>query len=274
MRQNPEVTVILTNYNYSDYVCRAIKSVIAQDYEGQLNLVIVDDGSDDNSQAMIDYEFFADEESYERKTTKQSFYNGTIAIEETGIYNVNLMFIMTENRGASVARNVGINYGLKKYPKTKAIAILDADDEYYPNKISKLVSRLVEYEEIGVVYSDYDVEKTYGENSHTKREFKKPYSIIDLRNECIVSSGSLIRVDALKRIANKKEYYNPKLHGPKSKGFIGCTEDYDLWLRLSGVSIMCHVPESLSLAREHGDNQSLKMTTEIFQKNAQIMMGG
>jgi glycosyltransferase involved in cell wall biosynthesis len=272
--KKPEVTIILTNYNYENYVRSAINSIIEQDYKGQLNLVIVDDGSTDRSQELIDYEFFADEDSYETKETNQSFYSGKISMEETVIDSVNLLFIMTENRGASVARNVGINYGLRNFPKTKIIGIIDADDEYYANKVSRLVEKLMEHKEIGVAYSDYDILKTYNDKFYTKREHKEPYSALGLRNKCIVSSGSLVKVEFLKKVAKEKEYYNPKLHGPKSEGFIGCTEDYDLWLRLSNHCIMIHVPETLSLAKEHGDNQSLQMTPEIFQQNAQIIMGG
>ena len=273
MTNNPEVTVILTNYNYGDYVAGAIKSVAAQDYDGVLNLVIVDDGSTDNSCELIDYEFFADSD-VETHKSRQSFYTGKISIEESDYSgNVKMLFVMTENRGASVARNVAINYALRYFPKTKVIGVLDADDEYYANKVSTLVRKLYDYEQIGVAYSDYDVQKTFDGKGYTKREYKEPYSALTLRQRCIVSSGSLIKVDCLKQVANGKEFYNPNLHGPGSEEFIGCTEDYDLWLRLSNICTMVHVPESLSLAREHGNNASFKMTGEIFNKNMQIISG-
>lgn len=270
---NPEVTIVVTNYNYGDYVTDAIRSIDEQDYDGVLNLVIVDDGSEDKSCELIDYEFFADSD-VKTHNSRQSFYRGEISIEESDYSgSVKKLFIMTENRGASTARNVGINYALRNFPKTKIIGILDADDKYYPNKVSRLVQRLVEYDQVGVAYSDYDVQKTYGSKSYIKREYKEPYSALTLRQRCIVSSGSLIKVEFLKQVANEKEYYNPKLHGPGSEDFIGCTEDYDLWLRLSNVCMMVHVPESLSLAREHGNNASFKMTGDIFNKNMQIIAG-
>ena len=67
------------------------------------------------------------------------------------------------------------------------------------------------------------------------------------------------------------EFFDSRLHGPGSESFIGCTEDYDLWLRLSKVCIITHVAEPLSIVRETGQNQSLKMTPETFQQNAQIL---
>ena len=69
------------------------------------------------------------------------------------------------------------------------------------------------------------------------------------------------------------EFYNSKLHGPASQPFIGCTEDYDLWLRLSNVCLMTHVPENLGYANQHGRNQSMKMTPEIFNENAKVIRG-
>ena len=37
--------------------------------------------------------------------------------------------------------------------------ILDADDSYKPNKVEKLVEKLMEHQEIGVAYGDYDIHK-------------------------------------------------------------------------------------------------------------------
>ncbi len=64
------------------------------------------------------------------------------------------------------------------------------------------------------------------------------------------------------------EIFDHKLHGPASEEFIGCVEDYDLWLRLSNVCIMTHVPECLGVANQHENNQSKKMTPAIFHQRA------
>jgi hypothetical protein len=88
----------------------------------------------------------------------------------------------------------------------------------------------------------------------------------------MVHSNALIKKEYLEmvRLPNG-EFYDSKLHGPASQGFIGCTEDYDLWLRLSNVCVITHVPECLAIANIHGNNQSSKMTPEIFNENAKIM---
>jgi hypothetical protein len=89
---------------------------------------------------------------------------------------------------------------------------------------------------------------------------------------CIVHSNSLIKKEYLDQIRLPNgELFDSKLHGPASKEFIGCSEDYDLWIRLSSVCMMTHVPECLAIANQHGNNQAMKMTREIFEQNAEII---
>ena len=150
--------------------------------------------------------------------------------------------------------------------------ILDADDSYKPNKVEKLVEKLMEHQEIGVAYGDYDIHREYGDKHYVKYEAKSPYCRKELSVRCMVHSNALIKKEYLEKvILPNGEIFDSRLHGPASQGFIGCTEDYDLWLRLSYHCIMCHVPESLSIVNESGQNQSMKMTPEIFQQQAQIL---
>ncbi|SVC36088.1 uncharacterized protein METZ01_LOCUS288942, partial [marine metagenome] len=58
-----------------------------------------------------------------------------------------------QNSGASVARNTAIEMC---WDWAEIIGVLDADDAYYPEKVEKLVAKLVEHEEVGVAYADYE----------------------------------------------------------------------------------------------------------------------
>ena len=150
------------------------------------------------------------------------------------------------------------------------IGVLDADDAYHPEKVEKLVSKLVEHDEVGVAYADY----TNVFPDYNKREFKNSFSLLGLQKQCMVHSNALIKKEYLEKVRLPDgEFYRSSLHGPASQGFIGCTEDYDLWLRLSQYCMFCHIPENLGTANQHGRNQSMKMTTQIFQENAKIMTG-
>jgi glycosyltransferase involved in cell wall biosynthesis len=244
----PKVAIICANYNYGRFIVGGMKSIMNQTYAGEIRLYIVDDGSSDNSWELI--------------SNYKSLFDNTGGSDKITIKRI-------ENSGASVARNTAIEMC---WDWADIIGILDADDEYKPTKVEKFVNKLIEHDEVGVVYGDYDIHKSYGAAPFIKHEFKPQYNRDDLLNRCIVHSNSLIKKKYLEavRLPNG-EFYDSRLHGPASKGFIGCTEDYDLWIRLSQHCIMCHVPESLSIVNETGQNQSMKMTTEIFNQNAQIL---
>ncbi len=104
---NDLVSVIITNYNYGNYIASAIESVIAQDYKA-LEIIVVDDGSTDNS------------------------------IEIISGYLPKVHLVKKENGGVSSARNLGIVHATGKY-----IAYLDADDFWDPEKVSKQMLVLV-----------------------------------------------------------------------------------------------------------------------------------
>ena len=238
---NPKVAIIIANYNYSHYVIDAIKSIENQTYKGPVRIFLVDDGSSDDSWEKLS--------EYKKSQEDQDRY----------------VFMRIENSGASVARNVAIR---EAWDWADIFGILDADDEYYPQKIEKLVEKLVEHPEVGVAYADYDIETP----THSRHEFKQSYDRQTLMQRCIVHSNSLIKKQYLAEVVLPNgEFFDSRLHGPASQGFFGCTEDYDLWIRLSKVCMITHVPECLAKANEHGNNQSLKMTNEIFQQHAQIL---
>ncbi len=257
-KKMPNVAIICANYNYGDYIEAAMKSIVNQTYTGEIRLYVVDDGSSDDSWEKISSMRFLQD--------KDPFGNPMVNTVEEVTDSV-LFRKRIKNSGASVARNTAIEMC---WDWADIIGVLDADDAYYPEKVEKLVAKLVEHEEVGVAYSDY--KNVFPE--YSKTEFKSAYSRVELQKHCMVHSNALIKKKYLEavRLPNG-EFYRSELHGPASQGFIGCTEDYDLWLRLSSACVFCHVPEVLAIANQHGRNQSMKMTTEIFQENAKIMTG-
>ncbi|MHC5184212.1 MAG: glycosyltransferase family 2 protein [Planctomycetota bacterium] len=113
------ISVVIPVYNCGRYVARAIESVLNQTHPVQ-EIVVVDDGSTDNSSTVI--------ESYETK----------------------VRYIYQQNAGASAARNAGIEAASGNW-----IAFLDADDEWLPNKIELQVGLLNSNPDIVWVSSNY-----------------------------------------------------------------------------------------------------------------------
>ena len=254
---NPNVAIVITNYNYANYVMQAIKSATSQDYSGQIRVYVVDDGSSDNSWDLIS----SITDKKDDIILEENYYQGNVKHRQ----RENVYAYRINNSGASTGRNVAV---WQAWDWADIFGILDSDDEYFVNKVSILVQKLIEYEEIGVAYADYD--NVYP--NYRKREFKESYDREMLLQRCMVHSNSLIKKDKLQQvILPSGEIFDSRLHGPASRGFIGCTEDYDLWLRLSKVCIITHVPKKLGIANQTGQNQSYKMTPQIFNQNASIL---
>jgi glycosyltransferase involved in cell wall biosynthesis len=101
------VSVIIANYNYGRYVGEAIRSVLDQDYE-PLELIIVDDGSTDDSRAVI--------ESIDSPILQRRF---------------------RQNGGQAAAWNDGFEAS-----RGSIVIFLDADDTLVPGSIRRHVEAL------------------------------------------------------------------------------------------------------------------------------------
>nr|WP_022768216.1 glycosyltransferase family 2 protein [Butyrivibrio sp. NC2007] len=111
MRSNNRelVSVIVPIYNVKEYLERCVNSILNQSYEN-LDIILVDDGSNDGSEEICD--FFA------RKDKR-----------------VNV--IHQENRGVAAARNTGLNNC-----KGELICFVDSDDYVHQDYILYLYSKM------------------------------------------------------------------------------------------------------------------------------------
>ncbi len=108
-------------YNCEDYIQEAIQSVLDQTYK-YFELVIIDDGSSDNTMNVIN-----------------SFSDNRIKIIQHKF-----------NQGVSQSRNLALKHSLGKY-----LAIIDADDVAVNTRFEKQIDYL-ENNDIGVVASQHD----------------------------------------------------------------------------------------------------------------------
>ena len=95
------ISVIIPSFNRSQVLKRALFSVKQQTTSKELEIIVVDDGSTDDTKLMLQTEFPA------------------------------VTYIFQENKGVSAARNVGLHSA-----KGQWIALLDSDDEWLPNKLT------------------------------------------------------------------------------------------------------------------------------------------
>ena len=114
----PSVTVVMPCFNAQDFIGAALSSVLEQDYEGVLEIFVVDDGSSDDSVAVA-----------------KAFAQVTV--------------IRQANRGPAAARNRAIELA-----SGELIAFLDADDVWTPNSLQARVDILLAEPDIDVVFGD------------------------------------------------------------------------------------------------------------------------
>ena len=118
MSKKPTVSVVITCYNYAEYISQAIDSVLDQTFDG-FEIIIVNDGSTDNTEEVI----------------------------QKYISNDCIKYINQANTGQANAKNIGI-----KNSKGKFIAFLDADDIWEKTKLEKQIP-LFSNKSVGIVYS-------------------------------------------------------------------------------------------------------------------------
>lgn len=132
--KDPKVSIIVTTYNRSQLLKRAILSALDQNY-GNFDLHIVDDASCDETRQVAE---------------------SVLAGHEDRHY-----WRHEERKGLSAARNTGIARSSGDY-----IAFLDDDDEWKPECIEKRVELLMnlnpnQREKLGVVYCGCEVHTGY-----------------------------------------------------------------------------------------------------------------
>ncbi|MDS0282650.1 glycosyltransferase family 2 protein [Haloarcula onubensis] len=135
----PTVTVVIPTYNRVDELGRAVDSVLAQTCE-DIELVVVNDGSDDGTLSMLD------------------------------AYDDHRLEVITHltNRGANVARNTGITHADGEF-----VAFLDSDDSWHPRKLERQLRRYeAAPDDCVAVYCDfeYDLDGTSGDFRSTVAE--------------------------------------------------------------------------------------------------------
>lgn len=139
----PRISAVIPAYNVRPYLRRSIDSALSQ-VRRPLEILLVDDGSTDGT--------------------------GELAKG----YGDAIRYIFQENRGASVARNNGIQHA-----RGDTIAFLDGDDEWRPRHLANAAAILQKHPELkwyGAPSNEYLLETGQLVREYVKRE---PGSLID-----------------------------------------------------------------------------------------------
>lgn len=218
MQDKPLVSVLINNYNYGRYLDDAVSSVLSQTY-GHVELIVVDDGSTDNSADVLKkYEDWA-------------------------------IIVYKENGGQASAFNVGFAHS-----KGDIICFLDSDDVYTPGKVQKVVETFLARPSISycfdkVVHTDENMVPLKSENRSGQVHY--------MDHRAHLESGSLHRhlimqIPATSGLSFRREMLNSIFPIAESESCSMC-ENYMKYVAV-GTGQGAFLETSLTLQRIHGDN--------------------
>tara|TARA_R100000306_G_C4372505_1_gene140581 strand:+ start:1178 stop:2107 length:930 start_codon:yes stop_codon:yes gene_type:complete len=187
----PKFSVVISVFNKEKYIADTLKSVLAQTFT-DFEVVILNDGSTDNSETEI-----------------------------LKFKDPRIRYFSRENTGASAARNFTIQQAESKY-----IALMDADDYWYPFYLEEQ-NRLV------IEHPNESVFATATEIKRNRKTFKNSYSIQTIGKDSIIvdyfESSQLDSVLlSISTVLKKDVFENVGWYDPKIKS----GEDTDLYVRI------------------------------------------
>ncbi|ASC71443.1 putative glycosyltransferase [Halomicronema hongdechloris C2206] len=120
MSDPPLVSILINNYNYGEFLPQAIDSALQQSYPN-LEVIVVDDGSQDDSAAVIKN------------------------------YQGNIITVLKQNGGQASAFNAGFAAS-----SGEIVCFLDADDFFLPEKVETIIHWFHKFPNIGWIFHELD----------------------------------------------------------------------------------------------------------------------
>lgn len=235
--QSPfDAAVVVTTYNRTDYLPVTLDSVVAQQFDGRIEVVVVDDGSTDDTASVV-----------ARYTTRFDDPAGAIVVR----------YVRQDNQGLAVARNTGIAHTAAPY-----VAFVDDDDICEPAKVAEQVAALRADDEVGLVHTSFRYIDTAGRFTSEAQRVDNPcvgWCVDVLLNELLViSSTVMVRRTTLQRAAAAEPHGLP--YDPKWVR----SQDYDMALRMARLAKFAYIPTPLLRYRFHAGN--IAMTKDNIQR--------
>jgi hypothetical protein len=202
-------SVIIPVFNLRAFLAEAIDSVLAQTLSrDEVEIVVVDDGSTDGSD------------------------------EVARRFLPRIHYVAQANRGLSAARNAGI-----RASRAPALAFLDADDRFLPDKLAASLALLAKHPEVGIAYSRVRYIDAAGNPLPGRGSITRDGDLLPdlLLGNLIHPNAAVVRRELVEAAGGFDET-------------LTSLEDWDLWLRLSlrGAQWAC-VPRPLAEYRIRAD---------------------
>ncbi len=228
---SPQITIITTSYNYSEYISQTIESVLAQTFS-DWELIIVDDASSDNSVEII-----------------KNYCN-----------DQRIKLICNE-------KNLGLKESIKtalKEAKGEWIAFVESDDSITPNSLEKRLQTKADivFNSVNLIGDEEWVKEVQKQVDKTERELSKinfPANIFrkfDTKNPVLTLSSIMI----------KRKLLTDELFDTKTDALF----DWWLYINLAFKNDFDYISEKLTNWRIH-DNSYIKKPKRNKHQMVNIM---
>jgi len=212
MTESPFFSIITPTYNRQTFLEEMIASVAAQTFQDYEH-IIVDDGSTDGTEELI----------------KQ--------LMET---HPKIIYIKQENKGRSVARNVGIEAGKGEY-----VCFLDSDDFWKENHLKVLNEGILARGVLGMYHTGLTWVYDDGRSAQLVQYAARETFVSD--TEYVIANQFAPNCVCIHASAFKSDKFNPKL---------SINEDFELWARISLKHPVFSLPQRTANLRVHDENTS------------------
>lgn len=230
------VSVIMPSYRHERYIAQAINSILAQTMIN-FELIIIDDGSPDNSNDII-----------------RDFNDSRI-----------IHIALPTNTGASEAMNIAL-----RRASAPLIAICNSDDVWEPTKLSLQLTALDRYPDCAAIFSNVTwidaqggaiseksprVLAQFAQENRSRHAWLK--RLVEQGN-CLCHSSVLIRRTAYETCGHYDSYLRQ-------------APDYDMWLRLVQHQDIHVLPDRLVGFRVHEANTSKPSSETMRRANRETL---
>jgi len=229
-----KVSAVVPTYNNAEYIKGAINSILAQTHPVD-EIIIIDDGSSDDTEALVD------------NIIKKSN---------------NIIYIKQDNQGPSSARNRGITAASGDW-----LAFLDADDLWTPDKIALQIETL--QREPGLKLIAADMNEIDRQGKPIVESVLAKYQLLDK----FQSLGGKAVPNALAALLEKNfiptgTVLVERVSLAAAGGFntnIRFGEDLELWAKIAADNPISCLPQVMMCRRQHGNNAT---------QNTELMLEG
>lgn len=217
------ISVVIPSYNHATYIAEAINSVLAQS-EKDLELIIIDDGSTDNSLEVL-----------------------------SDFTDRRMRIIGQANQGAHAAINRGLREASGEY-----LAILNSDDVYHPRRLEKILAVIQADLQVGLAASYIQIIDAQGQSLGIKHGYHDCEPWLLQHPERSFRAGKDLHAALLTEnyLATTSNYVFRRYWYEQVGDFrpLRYAHDWDFALRLARISRLSLIPEPLLRYRVHPSN--------------------